>query len=1247
MFLSGYLPLTKGSLMIKYSVKKPFTVLVLVIAIFVMGFGGVRNMTPDLLPEMDLPYIFMITTYPGASPEKVEAEVTKPLERQLATLENLKYIMSESGDSYSGIFMEFESNADLDAIMVDILEKTSLVEGGWSDMVSKPTILKLNPDMLPVMVAAVDIEGMENEEISQLVERDLVPALEGVTGVASLDVSGLVEKQMNVVLRDDKITELNEKITAAVNQEFAEMGAELDEAQAQIESNLAQVESGNEQLSEAANLLAQGAGTGAAEIASNAALLIEGKTLLEAQIAILQTSLTTLIASEEALIEYASTSGITLPPTVTAPIAQSKSDLTAQIAALQVQLDALAGGQAMITEAQKQLEATVITGGFDLATGAAQLAAGQAQLSIALTQVQQGLDQLEEARKSALQSADLKSQLSTDVITALLTAQNFSMPAGYVYEGEDSYLVRVGDEIGTLEELQNLPLLDLGLESVGVIRLSDVADVFESNNLESLYAKINNSNGVVLSFNKQSTYATATVSENIKNEFAKLTEENPKLRFTPLMDQGEYIHIIIGTIAQNLLLGALFAILILFLFLRDIRPTFITLCSIPISVIFALVLMYFSGVTINIISLSGLAISVGMLVDNSIVVIENTFRLRHKGYSAVKSAVSGAGQVAAAITSSTLTTICVFLPIVFVHGITRQLFTDLALTLTYSLLASLIIALTLVPAMSGGLFRKMQPKEDKLLLRALGAYDRLLAWSLRHKIIVLLSVVVLLVGSMAGVFVRGFSFIPSADSPQITAGFSMRSEDATFEELKEAGDEVTNRMLSIDGVETVGVLAGGSSISSMLGFGESDSDSQYANYYIIAKDGYSGKEIGEKIKEVTADMNDKIRVWVDTSSSMDISAIAGSGIQVYLMGQDLDELVAASDLAVKELSEIEGVSRVTGVEETAPELRFTVDKEKAAAKGLTVAQVYAEVAKALVSEQTSTTVTWDGYTYDVVLTGIDEKTITPEYVKSLSFTVTKQDGTKETVKLSDIAELQETKSLQTIHRYEQRREVELDITVAEGSSVTIVANRVEKALDKMDLPTDVDYQLTGEDETITDAFTDLSLMMAMGIVLVYLVMVAQFQSLKNPFIILFTVPLAFSGGFLALLITGMDLSVIGLIGFVMLVGIIVNNGIVLVDYINQLRLEGMEKNAAIREAGATRMRPILMTALTTILGLSVMAIGIGTGSELMQPLAVVCIGGLAYGTFMTLFVVPIIYDAFNRKDMRKIAEEDLIVDYDI
>jgi len=380
---------------------------------------------------------------------------------------------------------------------------------------------------------------------------------------------------------------------------------------------------------------------------------------------------------------------------------------------------------------------------------------------------------------------------------------------------------------------------------------------------------------------------------------------------------------------------------------------------------------------------------------------------------------------------------------------------------------------------------------------------------------------------------------------------------------------------------------------------------------------------------------------------MDISMLGGSGITVNVFGDVTGDLMEASKKITDALSGLEGVDEINdGMEDATPEIHFTVDRIKAAEYGLTTAQVFQQVNAALTKESTATSIVWNGDSYNVVMANeaAEAGDMTPDYIKNLEFPVIKRDGTTEIVKMSEIARVSENQTLPSISRSEQRRYLPVSISIGESYNVTLIAQEIERVLAGIAMPPGVSFEVTGESATIMDAFEQLGMMLILGLLLVYLIMVALFQSLKSPFIIMFTVPLAFTGGFLSLLITGKVLSVVSLIGFAMLVGVIVANAIVLVDYINRLRLDGMERVQAIREGTATRMRPILMTSLSTIGALVMLALAIGDGSQMMQPLAIVCIGGLAYGTLMTLFVIPVIYDIFSKKELRKIAAEDLIVD---
>ena len=698
------------------------------------------------------------------------------------------------------------------------------------------------------------------------------------------------------------------------------------------------------------------------------------------------------------------------------------------------------------------------------------------------------------------------------------------------------------------------------------------------------------------------------------------------------MDQGIYIDLVMDSIINNVLVGALLAILILILFLKDIRPTMVVAVSIPISLITAIVCMYFSGVTLNVISLSGLALGVGMLVDNSIVVIENIYRLRGEGYSAKEAAIQGAGEVAGAILASTLTTVCVFLPIVFTEGITRQLFVDMGLTIAYSLLASLIVALTVVPAMASGVLSRVTPKADGRFFGGLiKAYEKVLALALKTKPVVFLLVLVLLVGSAAAAFAKGTAFMPDMDSTQISMTVTL-PKNTPLSHTGEVTDEILYKIAEIDEVVDIGAMANASSLTMLTGNGNSSTNETAVYISLDENKKRTNEVIADEIENRISDIVERegAEIAIETSS-MDMSAMGGSGITVQIEGRELDTLQELAKEVAGIVEGVEGTTEVSdGLEESTGELRIIVDRDKAIEHGFTVAQVFQQIQGKLAAATSATSLETEIRDYDVYVKNAEDMTLTRELVKDLTLDRTKNDGSKETVKLSELATFEDTETSMSVNRLNQTRYIPVTAQLADGYNIGLVSDAVEKALEDYELPDGYTIEMTGENETITDAMQQLYLMLILALIFMYLIMVAQFQSLLSPFIIMFTIPLAFTGGFLGLLISGSEVSVIALIGFVMLSGIIVNNGIVLVDYINQLRAQGMEKKEAIMTAGRTRMRPVLMTAMTTILALSTMVFSHDMGADMSRPMSVVTIGGLTYGTLLTLIVIPCIYDVFSR-----------------
>ncbi len=1337
----------------KLSVKKPMTVFVGVVLVLVLGFVSFFKMTPDLMPNMDFPYAIIMTTYPGQTPEAVESTVSRPLEQSMSTIDGVKEVTSNSAENYSVLMIEFEDGTNMDTATVDMRSNLDTISDSWPDSVGTPYLIKINPNMLPVALVAVNYNGKDQTGLSDYVSNDLLNELEQIDGIASVSDKGIITQQENIVVSQEKINKLNKKINAALDDQFGEAENKLNNAKQEINDNIDKAKSGAGTIDSSIDQINKQQEAVAAQLADAQKKAESGKTqLLSAKMQLLD-SKASLVSTKKTL-EIAYQSLLELKSAYSDFIQQQK-ELSQKITALTrldeayrsiiTQMEAFAPGSEEYQQLEKQLEQLEeqlkpfgITSGEltqalanassslkkveeslnkieqtlkqmgtspklidsalqSIAEKITQIDAGVAEINKALSglddksvsvddalamiskqqsgadfkmsaamsalvskqsevnsavnqlnsakeQVQNSIDELSKQKTQTKDKSDMNNAVTLDSVSAILTAQNFSMPAGYVSDDDNNkYMVRVGDEIASEKDMKSLVLFDTGIKGIGVVELEDVADVFVTDNSDETYAKINGNPGIVLSFSKSSNTASSTVCENINAKLDSLMNENKGLNFTNLYNEGDYIEIVIDSVLQNLLMGAVLAIIILFLFLRDIKPTIIVACSIPISVVFAIVLMYFSGVTLNMISLSGLAIGVGMLVDNSVVVIENIYRLRSMGVTSIKAALNGARQVAGAIAASTLTTICVFLPIVFVEGITRQIFVDMALTITYSLLASLIVALTLVPAMSQRLLRKMKHIKSNDSGKVMNAYDKSLRFVLRHKICSLLVAVALLFASTGLALARGFSFMPEMSSTEIQVSVKL-DNNATFEETVEAAEQINAALNKYDEFETVGVMIGGTSGLMGISAGDSSSDAGTVMAYCVLKEEHTkqSKRITKSIEKDLESIKGEITVGGDSAGSM--SAMLGDGsIQITLYGNDLKILQSTAEDMAKQLEKLSGVDFAdSGVGDTSPEIKVTVNKQKAIEKGLTVAQVFQQTASAITNEKTSTTLkNGDGFDMDVVVVKDESKKITSDNVGGIEIVYTDKEGKEKTTSLSSIAEISESTTMNVITRQDQKRFITVSAYVKDGYTMTNMSNEIKTLFDDYKFPNGCSIEYAGTDKATMDAVFQMLQMIALGIILIYLVMVAQFQSLKSPFIIMFTIPLAFTGGFLGLVFTGFDVSVVSLVGFVMLCGIIVNNGIVLVDYINRLRIDGRGRREAIIEAGKTRMRPILITALTTVLGLSVMALGIGTGAEMMQPIAIVCIGGLLYATFMTLYIVPVIYDLFNKKELRRVEESDL------
>ncbi len=1266
----------------KLSVKKPFTILVAVILVLVLGVVSVTRMTTDLLPNISLPYLMVVTPYPGASPERVEEDVVRPLESALGTVKGVEKLMSTSAENYGMVQLEFAEGTDMESTLVKVSSALQEVQASLPEMAGTPSIIEISMDMMATMYVSVSRDGYDIFQLSAFVEDTVIPMLERQAGVASVSGLGLVEQSIHVELNKEKIDALNDKILASVDEKLAEALAEMEKAEQDVAKGKEELQNAQASFGQtmAGTLLDQFEGEvikTAGELKGKVDALLSQVTALRLEITDgeIGAALDGIIAnlkeisaaldkdnlSVEELLKLSGNLEAIIDNlvvllekvAVATPENGEPGSSVSQIRNLLTEINTTLTGLSQLLEnvpeilaglkeavaglTQAQLDAAV---GF--ATASAQLTTAEAQLVSARTE-------LEKARETALKNANLDQLLSISTLSQLIYAQNFSMPAGYIDDANDnSWLLKVGEEFQSLEELSSAILVSM--DAIGQVRLQDVADVTLIDNTGESYSRLNGNEAVILSIFKSSTSGTNETAKNCLSAFEDLEETYNGTHMVTLMNQGSYIDIIIESVLSSMVLGAALAILILALFLKDVKPTVVVAISIPLSVLLALVLMYFTGISLNMMTLSGLALGIGMLVDNSIVVIENIFRLRGRGISAPRAAVQGAKQVSGAIISSTVTTVCVFLPLVFTEGMVRELLLPLGLCIGYCLMSSLLVALTVVPAAASTLLRNSAPKRHPLFDRFLNSYGKFLNWCLDHKVIPITAATALLAVSVAAVLNMGIVLLPEMTADQIQVNVKTPA-GITREESYAMADEVVDLILSVDGVEEVGVMDGSATAGLLSGL--STGGNAYGSYvfYVVTEPGTPASEINRITKDIN-EITGRLDFSAEANSGGidDLTSMLGSGLSVNIFGDDLQTLEQLSQKVSDIVATVPGYTDIsTSFDGGDATLQLVIDRDKAMEKGLTVAQIYMAISQRLTTSATATTVTVNGITLDVT---VEDNTdpLTAENLLSLEVSGTTMDATGNSVTaaypLSEFATVEQTTSIGSIDRENQGRYVTVSADIESGYNATLLARELEDKLtqfNQTEVPFGYSVQLAGESTVVNDMVSQMALLLALGGLFIYLVMVVQFQNLLSPFIVLFTVPLAFTGGMFGLLIYGQQLSLLSLMGFAVLMGTVVNNGIVFVDYVNQLRLGGMDRRSALIATGKTRMRPILMTTLTTILAMFQMLFSDDMAGQLGGGMSVVIIGGLLYATIMTVVIVPLIYDVlFKRKPLEvDIGSENL------
>ncbi|MFP4198654.1 MAG: efflux RND transporter permease subunit [Halanaerobium sp.] len=812
--------------------------------------------------------------------------------------------------------------------------------------------------------------------------------------------------------------------------------------------------------------------------------------------------------------------------------------------------------------------------------------------------------------------------LDFETITGILRSENINVSAGEVSRGSKELLVRT---VGKFDSIKEIEEINIPVGESGQIKLSDLAEVEDDFADPDTISRSNGERSISLSMQKQTDANTVEVAEAVKAEMESIEEEYSNYNLAVAVDQSEFIEDSIASVSQNAIIGGILAVLILLIFLRNFRSTAIIATAMPVSIIATFAMMYFADVNLNVISLGGLALGIGMLVDNAIVVLENIYRFRSIGEGRIEAAREGSSEVGMAITASTMTTVVVFLPIVFVEGIAGELFQDLALTVAFSLLASLLVALTLIPMLSSK-FLKVSQKEierGKKEGKIKRAYKSALSYTLKHRWIVVGVLVLLLITSLFLAPQLGFEFLPGTDQGAFSVNYELPAGNS-LEESDQTAAEIEESLLNIPEVETVISNIGSSDMM------QSDSSSHQGNINVnLVEASERDRTTGEIMEELRQEINiPDVNLTIEEQQGT-MPTGGGKPVNVRLKGNDLAVLEEEIGGAVSEIEDVEGLRDIEdSFDEGRPELQIKVDRSLASRFGFNVSQI-ANTVRTAISGTAQTRYEVAGDEYDIRVRLAEAEIENYNQVPDLN--ILAANGSM--VPLRRLAELEVTEGPVEILRDDQERYAEINADIHERDLGAVMGD-IQQQLAEVELPDGYNFSYEGEFEDMQESFSSLGMAFALAVILIYMVMASQFESLVHPFTIMFTIPLAVIGVIIGMYITGSIVSVASVLGLITLAGIVVNNAIVMVDYINQLRRSGKEKINAIIEAGSVRLRPIMMTALTTILGLLPIALGIGEGAETTQPMGIVIVSGLTFATFLTLFVIPIFYSIIT--DLREI-----------
>lgn len=824
--------------------------------------------------------------------------------------------------------------------------------------------------------------------------------------------------------------------------------------------------------------------------------------------------------------------------------------------------------------------------------------------------------------------------ISINQIAGVLAKENVNAPAGSIKQGNASLQVRAIGEFKSVEEIANLPITT---GNGTMIYIKDIATVEEVEKEQSSYAMINGTEGIMYSLSKQSDANIVNLTEAVKETITKLEKQYPDLEIELLSTTGDYIKDSVANVATTAFQSALVAIIVLLVILRDPKTSLVIAISIPTSIVATFALMYVKGMTLNTISMGGIVIGIGMLVDNSVVVLENIYKHFEKGLDPKKAAEVGTKEVSMAVLASTLTTVAVFLPLTFVSGMVGQMMHDLSYTICFALAASYVVAITVVPMACSLILKQTSNKKENALTRALEAWGRvldgldrgyknILKLALKHRIGTLLVVLGIFIGTLAIVPLVGFDLMPMTDEGAASISITL-PDGSLIEDTKDTLTKVLSKIEDIPEIE-------------MTSASIQDSNAASVTVDLVAKQERtrSTDEVCDEIEKLMENIAGA-EISVASSSAAMGAMAGGSNISLNIKADDSDTLRTVSEELVTLISQIKGATNVeSSLNDSLTEANIIVNRAKAAKYGVSTS----DIANTIYMSLTGTTATQyktDGTEIDVVIKYDDERT---NYIKDLE-NLTLTTGTGARIPVTEVAEIVMGESAVSINRENQRKYITITGNI-ENVDTSVAQELLEEKLSQYIFPEGCTYSFGGTMEMMNEAFASLGIALIVAVLLVYMIMASQFESFSYPFIVMFSMPIAITGGIIGLFLVGETITVTAFMGFIMLVGMVVNNAIVLVDYTNQLIHDhGMGCKEALLAAGPSRLRPILMTTLTTIIGLVPMALGTAEGMEIQKPLGITVIFGLTLSTLITLILIPVLYLILNNLKNRKKSRKEKVV----